>query len=259
MGEVFHRVKVALAENQAFALCTLVTGPVVGAKMFLQKDGEIVGSMGSAALDRAVANDAAGLLANGRTETRHYGLEGEARLSDVEVFIESFAPPARLIVFGAVDFTRSLSRIGKIMGYHVTVCDPRSVFATTTRFPEADEVVVSWPDDYLASTRIDERTVIAVLTHDPKLDVPALLAAVATPAAYIGAMGSRRTHAVRVKRLQSAGMSEADIARIAAPIGLDIGAATPEEAAISVFAEIVALRSGREGGRLTGGSGSIHA
>jgi xanthine dehydrogenase accessory factor len=255
----FEVLRAALAADRPVALCTVVAGIGVGRKLVVPGDGVAVGDLGDVELDRVVERDARGLLALGLTEQRHYGPQGEARRDDVTVFIESFAPQPRLIVFGAVDFTRGLCKVGKALGYVVTVCDARATFATPARFPEADEVVVDWPDRYLAGTEVDERTVIAVLTHDPKFDVPALVAAVRTPAAYIGAMGSRRTHADRVVRLKEAGMTDDELARISAPIGLDIGARTPEETAVSILAEVVALRSGRAGARLTGGDAPIHA
>lgn len=260
MGAVFDAVREALHLEQPLALCTVVEGVGVGAKMTVPGDFNqpIVGSLGDPELNRVVIRDARGLLAQGLTELRRYGTKGEAMYSDVAVFVKSFAPPPHLIVFGAIDFSRALCQVGKVLGYRVTVCDARSRFATPARFPDADEVAVDWSHQYLERTFVDERTVIVVLTHDPKFDIPALMAAVRTPAAYIGAMGSRRTHADRVRRLKEAGMDEADIARISSPVGLDIGARTPEETAVSILAEVIALRSRRSGGRLTGGENPIH-
>jgi xanthine dehydrogenase accessory factor len=165
-------------------------------------------------------------------------------------------------VFGAVDFTGALVRIGKVLGFRVTVCDAREVFATRARFPEADEVVVDWPDRYLARSgaSLTVRDAVCVLTHDAKFDVPALVAALATDAGYIGAMGSRRTHAERVARLGDAGVGPDGLARIHAPIGLDLGARTPEETAVSICAEIIARRTGRADARpLRDTAGPIHA
>ena len=260
MGAVFDAITEALHSEQPLALCTVVEGPAVGAKMAVPgaPNQPVVGSLGNPELDRVVTRDARGLLAQGLTELRSYGTKGEAMNSDVAVFVKSFAPPPHLIVFGAIDFSRALCQVGKVLGYRVTVCDARSRFATPARFPDADEVAVDWPHRYLERTFVDKRTVIVVLTHDPKFDIPALMAAVRTPAAYIGAMGSRRTHADRVRRLKQAGMDEADIARISSPVGLDIGARTPEETAVSILAEVIALRSGRSGGRLTGSDNPIH-
>lgn len=234
--------------------------PAVGDSLLVRADGSFSGRLGGDELFRVVARDAQGALAAGRSELRHYGLAGEARSREVEVFLEAFGPPPRMVIFGAVDFTAALVRLAKFLGYRVTVCDARAVFATRARFPMADEVVVDWPQRYLEREggRLDRRDAICVLTHDPKFDVPALVAALATDAGYVGAMGSRRTHAERVARLREAGVAEADLARIMAPIGLDLGARTPEETAVAIAAEIIARRSGHEPGSLRDGSGPIH-
>jgi xanthine dehydrogenase accessory factor len=163
-----------------------------------------------------------------------------------------------MLVFGAVDHAAAVARIGDFLGYRVTVCDARPVFATPRRFPEGVEVVVDWPHRYLRGTRTDARTVICVLTHDPKFDVPVLREALRRPAAYIGAMGSRRTHDDRLRRLVESGLSDAELARLRSPIGLDLGARTPQEVAVSVAAEIVALRRGGTGAPLSRTSGTIH-
>jgi xanthine dehydrogenase accessory factor len=209
-------------------------------------------------LDQAVDDDARGMLAQGLTGVRHYGAQGERRLDDLAVFVHSFAPPPRMLVFGAIDFAAAVARAGKFLGYHVTVCDARPIFATKSRFPDADEVVVEWPHRFLARTAVDQRTVICVLTHDPKFDVPLLEVALRTPAAYIGAMGSRRTHDDRLARLRQAGLTGAELARLRSPIGLDLGARTPEETAISVAAELIQLRWGGSGKPLTATTGRIH-
>ena len=209
-------------------------------------------------LDQAVDDDVRGMLAQGLTSVRHYGEHGERRGDDLSVFVQSFAPPPQMMVFGAIDFAAAVARAGKFLGYHVTVCDARPVFATRARFPDADEVVVEWPHRYLARTPVDERTVICVLTHDPKFDVPVLEVALRTPAGYIGAMGSRRTHDDRLARLREAGLSDAELARLRSPIGLDLGARTPEETAVSVAAELIQLRWGGSGRPLTDTAGRIH-
>ena len=172
--------------------------------------------------------------------------------------MHSFAPPPRMVVFGAIDFAAAVASIGKYLGYHVTVCDARPVFATPARFPGADEVVVDWPHRFLQRTAVDERTVICVLTHDPKFDVPVLEVALRTPAAYVGAMGSRRTHEDRLERLRAVGLTDAELARLRSPIGLDLGARTPEETAVSVAAELIQLRWGGSGQALTSIAGRIH-
>jgi len=213
--------------------------------------------------DDAIVDDARGLLATGRNATITYGPDGERRGEGMRVFVASFAPKPRMLVFGAIDFAAAVARIGSFLGYHVTVCDARPVFATASRFPEADEVVVTWPHRYLQEEvdagRIDGRTVMCVLTHDPKFDVPVLQIALRLPqVAYVGAMGSRRTHEDRLERLREAGLGEAELARLSSPIGLDLGARTPEETAVSIAAEIIAMQWGGLGERLTDLDGPIH-
>jgi xanthine dehydrogenase accessory factor len=217
------------------------------------------GTLGSGdRLDQAVDDDARGMLAQGLTGVRHYGADGERRMDELSVFVQSFAPPPRMLVFGAIDFAAAVARIGKFLGYRVTVCDARPVFATTARFPDADEVITDWPHRYLSGVTTDERTVICVLTHDPKFDVPVLEVALRAPAAYIGAMGSRRTHEDRLDRLREAGMSEEELARLRSPVGLDLGARTPEETAVAIAAELIQLRWGGSGQPLTSTAGRIH-
>ena len=217
------------------------------------------GTLGSGErLDQAVDDDARGMLAQGLTGVRHYGADGERRMDELSVFVQSFAPPPRMLVFGAIDFAAAVARIGKFLGYRVTVCDARPVFATTARFPDADEVITDWPHRYLSGVTTDERTVICVLTHDPKFDVPVLEVALRAPAAYIGAMGSRRTHKDRLDRLREAGMSEEEVARLRSPVGLDLGARTPEETAVAIAAELIQLRWGGSGQPLTSTAGRIH-
>ncbi len=258
MGDILNRWHAALAQQSPVAIATVIEGPSIGGKLLVTPE-EHVGTMGNVDLDRAVVEAARGMLEGGRTGMRHYGPRGQRRMEDVAVFIQSFAPPPRMYVFGAIDFASAVARIGKFMGYRVTVCDARPVFATRERFPTADEVVVAWPDEFLKTAEVDNRTVICVLTHDPKFDVPVLKAALKTPAGYIGAMGSRRTHNNRTARLKEEGVTEGELARISSPIGLDIGARTPEETAVAIAAEIIAFRTGHSGGRLSERSGPIHA
>jgi xanthine dehydrogenase accessory factor len=259
MGNILHRWHTALAQQSPVAIVTALGGPQVGSKLLVTPE-EHLGTMGNGDLDRAVIEAARGMLESGQTGIRHYGPHGQRRMEDVTVFIQSFAPPPRMYVFGAIDFASAVARIGKFMGYRVTVCDARPIFATRERFPSADEIVVAWPDEFLRTTaEVDARTVICVLTHDPKFDVPVLKAALETPAGYIGAMGSRRTHNNRTARLKEEGVSEEELARISSPIGLDIGARTPEETAVAIAGEIIALRTGHSGGRLSKRSGPIHA
>ncbi len=260
MGELLARWRAALREQSPVAVATVVEGPqgVVGGKVLVTPE-EHVGTLDNRDLDKAVVETARGLLEGGRTETVHFGPRGQRRMEDVAVFIQSFAPPPRMYVFGAIDFASAVARTGKFMGYRVTVCDARPVFATRERFPTADEVVVAWPDEFLKTAEVDRRSVICVLTHDPKFDVPVLKEALKTEAGYIGAMGSRRTHDDRTARLREEGVTEEELSRVASPIGLDIGARTPEETAIAIAAEVIALRTGHSGGRLADRSGPIHA
>jgi xanthine dehydrogenase accessory factor len=257
VGELLERWHAALAEQSPAAVATVIEGPGTGSKMLVTA-WDHVGTAGNEDLDRAVVEAARGLLEGGRTETIHLGPRGQRRMEDVTVFVQSFAPPPRMYVFGAIDFASAVAKIGKFMGYRVTVCDARPVFATRDRFPTADEVVVAWPDEFLKTAEVDRRTVICVLTHDPKFDVPVLVEALKTEAGYIGAMGSRRTHDNRTARLKEEGVTDEQLARISSPVGLDVGARTPEETAVAIAGEIIALRTGHSGGRLSGRSGPIH-
>ncbi|NUR82959.1 MAG: XshC-Cox1 family protein [Nonomuraea sp.] len=248
----------SIERHEPVAVATVIDGPGRrGARRVIWPD-RTSGSLGLDRLDEAVDDDVRGMLAQGLTGVRHYGGQGERRLDDLSVFVQSFAPPPRMLVFGAIDFAAAVARVGKFLGYHVTVCDARPIFATAKRFPDADEVVVKWPHDYLSSVAVDERTVIAVLTHDPKFDVPLLEVALRTGAGYVGAMGSRRTHDDRLARLREAGLTEDELARLRSPIGLDLGARTPEVTAVSIAAELIKLRWGGSGRPLTETEGRIH-
>ncbi|MEV5962667.1 XdhC/CoxI family protein [Kribbella sp. NPDC051952] len=256
-----------IAAGRPVAVATVVAHPDaarIGRRLVVRPEGvATTGSLGSERADDAVIDDARGLLANGRTETLEYGPDGQRRGEGMRVFVSSYAPVPRILVFGAIDFAAAVARLGSFLGYRVTVCDARAVFATASRFPSADEVIVDWPHRYLAAEvaagRIDGRTVICVLTHDPKFDVPLLEVALRLPeVAYVGAMGSRRTHDERRKRLREAGLTDAELARLASPIGLDLGARTPEETAVSIAAEFIAQRWGGAGDRLSERAGPIH-
>ncbi len=254
------RWQASLREQYPVAIATVIAGPEasLGGKLLVTPDDH-EGGAGDADLDRAIVEAARGLLEGGKTETRHFGPRGQRRMEDVAVFIQSFAPPPKMYVFGAIDFASAVARVGKFLGYRVIVCDARAVFATRERFPSADEVVVAWPDEFLETAEVDARSVICVLTHDPKFDVPVLKAALGTKAGYIGAMGSRRTHDNRTARLKEEGVSEEQLERVSSPVGLDIGSRTPEETAVAIAAEIIAFRTGHAGGRLAERSGPIHA
>ena len=275
------QIAMAVERSEPVAVATVIAGPgQIGARRVIwardsahadeaQADGAQAadgdgwhsgasGTLGSARLDAAVDDDVRGMLAQGLTGIRRYGAQGERRGDDLSVFVNSFAPAPRMLVFGAIDFAAAVARVGKFLGYHVTVCDARKVFATASRFPDADDVVVDWPHRFLAGTEVDARTVICVLTHDPKFDVPLLEVALRTPAGYIGAMGSRRTHDDRLARLREVGLTEDELTRLRSPIGLDLGARTPEETAVSIAAELIQLRWGGTGHPLTATEGRIH-
>jgi xanthine dehydrogenase accessory factor len=261
LGDVAATVR----RGEPVAVATVIAGPgSVGARRVIWGAGPAhpsreSGGLGSGErLDVAVDDDARGMLAQGLTGVRRYGAHGERRGDELSVFVNSFAPPPRMLVFGAIDFAAAVARVGKFLGYRVTVCDARGLFATPARFPDADEVVVDWPHRYLSGIDSDDRTVICVLTHDPKFDVPLLEVALRKPAAYIGAMGSRRTHEDRMRRLREAGLSDAELGRLRSPVGLDLGARTPEETAVSVAAELIQLRWGGSGKPLTQTIGRIH-
>ena len=253
-------------ENLPVALASVIDGPHIGSLLLVTPEGAQSGTLGNAELDRVVARDTQGELEAGRTSVRHYGPQGQTTPEDLHntptlrVFIDTFSPPPMMVIFGAVDFTAALARVAKVLGYHVVVCDAREVFATRRRFPMADEVLVTWPTPLFTErgTRLTQRDAVCILTHDPKFDVPAVIGALATNVGYIGVMGSRKTHAKRVERLIEAGVTAEQMQRLMSPIGLDIGARTPEETAISICGEIIARRTGRGAPSLRDGDGPIH-
>ncbi|MER6732364.1 XdhC family protein [Streptomyces puniciscabiei] len=258
---VFAAALAAAARGEAAAVARIVAGPAElrGRALLVRPDGSSDGGFGGhPELDRTVAAEAGAFLDAGRTGTLEIGERGSRCGAPLTVLVESSVPAPRMIVFGAIDFAAALVRVGKFLGYHVTVCDARPVFATRARFPEADEIVVEWPRTYLERTETDGRTVLCVLTHDVKFDVPLLELALRLPVAYVGAMGSRRTHRDRNERLRAVGVTERELARLRSPIGLDLGARTPEETALSIGAEIVANRRGGSGVSLTGAHTPIH-
>ncbi|MFF5955901.1 XdhC family protein [Streptomyces luteogriseus] len=251
----------AAALGEAAAVARIVSGPreLTGRALVVRPDGSREGGFGAhPELDRTVAAEAGAFLDAGRTGTLEIGEQGSRCGAPLTVLVESSVPAPRMIVFGAIDFASALVRMGKFLGYHVTVCDARPVFATRPRFPDADEIVVDWPHRYLESTDVDTRTVVCVLTHDAKFDVPLLKLALRLPVAYVGAMGSRRTHLDRNTRLREVGVTEMELSRLHSPIGLDLGARTPEETALSIAAEIVAGKRGGSGVPLTGAHTPIH-
>jgi xanthine dehydrogenase accessory factor len=274
VSELYAVLRDCLRAEQPVALATVIevspdagdttvsreSAPPLGAKLLVRSGTDVLGSLGDPDLDQAVVKDLVGALESGLTSERHYGWRGEISGTSVAVFIEAFTPAPHMVIFGAVDFTRALVRVANVLGFRVTVCDARPVFATRTRFPDADEVVVDWPDRYLArvGAQLGPSDAVCVLTHDAKFDVPAIVGALATDVGYIGAMGSRRTKQDREGRLLEAGVAEKDFSRIMAPIGLDIGARTPEETAVAICAEIIAIRSGSDVASLRDATGPIH-
>ncbi|GGJ77605.1 hypothetical protein GCM10011583_06260 [Streptomyces camponoticapitis] len=251
----------AAAGGEASALARVVHGPeeLLGRALLVRADGTHEGGLGGhPELDRIAAAEARALLDAGRTGTVGLSEDGSHCPGGLTLLVETSVPPPRMIVFGAVDFAAALVRAGKFLGHHVTVCDARPVFATEARFPEADEVVVDWPHRYLRRTATDGRTVVCVLTHEARFDIPLLTEALRMPFAFVGAMGSRRTHEDRLRRLREAGLSEHELDRLRSPIGLDLGARTPEETALSIAAEVIAARRGGTGLPLTGGAEPIH-
>jgi xanthine dehydrogenase accessory factor len=264
---IYEVLRDAIRADEPVALATVIGGPSLGAKLLIRPNEAPLGSLGDPELDRVVARDAMAELEAGRTGLRHYGERGQTLADEeevktqVDVFVESFAPLPQMIIFGAVDFTSALARVAKVLGFRVIVCDAREVFATTRRFPMADEVVVDWPNRLLerVGPELGPRDAVCVLTHDPKFDVPAIQGALKTRVGYIGVMGSRRTHEKRMARLAEVGVTDAaDLARVMAPIGLDIGARSPEETAISICAEIISTRTGRAAPSLRDTTGAIH-
>jgi xanthine dehydrogenase accessory factor len=249
----------AIAAERPVALATLLDGAGAGG-MLAVTDEAATGALGhTELLETSVARDARGFLDEGRSAIRRYSAKGETMGEDLRVAIHAFATPPRMVIFGAIDFSAALARMATEIGFRVTIVDARQTFAASPRFSEHAEVVVSWPDAYLAGTELGPRDAVLVFTHDAKFDEPALAGAVGTRAGYIGALGSRRTHEDRTQRLREGGLSDEDLRRINSPCGLDIGARTPSETAIAVLGEILALRAGRAGGRLAEASGPIHS
>jgi xanthine dehydrogenase accessory factor len=251
-----------LDREEPVLLATVVEGERRGAQVVVCASG-VLGSTGEPGLDAAVAKEALGQLSAGGPRIWHVGARGECQTEEVSVLLQGFVPPSRLLVFGATDVAAALATMGRFLGYRVTVCDPRPTFTTRARFPSADELVCAWPDAWFAAEveagRIDERTVVAVLTHDDRFDVSLLALALRSPAGYVGAMGSRRTHDARERRLLEAGLDRTELERLRSPIGLDLQGRTAEETAVSLAAELVLLRGHGTAQPLSQTRGDIHA
>lgn len=243
MKESFEPLRQAIEQEQGVALATLLTGDNIGAKLLIYDDGRVEGSLGASKLDKAVTADAREMLPRNRSETRTYEVSGG---ESADVYIESYLPPRRLVVVGAVHTAIPLVTFARELGYHTTVIDARALFATDERFPHADELIEAWPDEALSQLRLNRQTDIVLLAHDPKFEDPALHVALRSQTGYIGAMGSKNTSEQRNERLKAEGFSDEEIARIHGPIGINIGARSPAEIAISILAEIIAVRSGRD-------------
>jgi xanthine dehydrogenase accessory factor len=253
----FDCIAPAIRAEESLAIATVLDGERIGLRLRVTPEGTH-GTLGSLRLTAAVAARAQALLLSGETRVCAFGLDGEPLFDDVHVFVQAFAPKPRMYIFGAIDFSRAMATLAKYLGYYVVVVDARPVFATKSRIPDADEIAIGWPDEFLERAEVTDRTVLIVLTHDAKFDIPVLRVALRTNAAYIGVMGSRRTHAARLEALRAAGIGDDELARIRAPIGLDLGAQTPEETAVSIAAEIIALRHERPGSPLSQTTGPIH-
>jgi xanthine dehydrogenase accessory factor len=247
----------ARAAGEPAALATLLGGAGAGAKLASLADGT-AGGLGIGLLDHNVERESRGFLADGVSRIRSYGAGGEVMGDELDVCIQAFQSRPEMVIYGAIDYSVALARLAAELGYRVTICDARPAFAAGRRFEEVAEIVVDWPDRDLAQRRLGPRDVVLVFTHDPKFDQPALLAALRSEAGYVGALGSRRTQTERIERLRAAGLGDEDLGRLHAPCGLDLGARTPEETAVSILAEVVASRTGRGGDRLSETSGPIH-
>ena len=240
MSALFPQVEQAFQQQETAALVTVIRGPALGQKIFVQANGATDGSLGDAALEAVAVERAQAAMAQQQAERFTTTLQGE----ESELFVDVYAPPPHLIAIGGVHIAIHLVAFANELGFRTTVVDARSAFATPERFPHADELIIRWPSDALAELRLNPSTYVVALTHDAKLDDPALLVALNSPARYVGALGSKKTHAQRVASLRELGATTEQIDRIHAPIGLPLGARRPEEIAVSIIAEIVAVRNG---------------
>ena len=239
--KLYDELKRNVVGETLCAVATVVsgTGAAVGSKMMVYPDGHTVGDLQAPGLNVEVIRDAQRLMALEKSENCVY--------EDVGVFIDVFAPKPKLIIFGGVHTAISLTQLAQLLGFHVTIVDGRERFANRERFPTADEIIVAWPDETVPNLQIDGSTYVAILTHDPKFDIPALAALASTNPRYIGSMGSRETRRQHFAELRARGISDEFLATVHGPIGLDIGARSPEEMALAVMAEITAVRYGRTG------------
>ena len=259
MGIYLKEIRNSVGTHTPTAMATVIAGDVPAGRHILLVNDTLEGTLGSEERDRVARREVIGALHTGVDGVVRFGGAGQDCVGDVTLFVRTFTPLPRMIVFGAVDFAASLVQIGKMLGYFVTLCDARATFATRARFPEADEIVVEWPHRYLDTVTVDERTVLCVLTHDTKFDIPVLERALRLPVGYVGAMGSRRTTVRRENELREQGLTDVELARLHAPIGLDIGGRTPAETAVSIAAEIISVREGRSGFSLKDGDTAIHS
>lgn len=247
MAELYDTLKDMLAQDKGVAMATLVRGTEhIGAKLLVLPGKQTQGTLGNAELDALVAEDAERAIWNGEATTRTYMLPASAKTEQVDVFIEGFQPPPTLVVVGAGHIAIPLTTYAKTLGYRVIIVDARAAFATHERFPNADELIVEWPDEVLEKMDLNPSTSVAVLTHDPKFDEPSLRVVLARKVGYIGAIGSRKTSEERSERLRQSGVTDEQLSRVHGPIGLNIGATSPEEMALAIMAEIVATRYGKD-------------
>jgi xanthine dehydrogenase accessory factor len=238
---IFDVLRQMIEAEQPVALATIVDGEQIGTKLLIRPAADAIGTLGDRQLDADVTIDALELLDRERSETRDY----QTAVGTVSVLIEVYPPPHHLIIVGAVHTAIPLTTCAKQLGFRVTVIDPRAAFATPERFPDADQLVIEWPDEALPKLRLDRSTYVAVLTHDPKLDDPAVQIALSYPVRYVGAIGSPKTQAARKQTLRELGVSEESLQKIYGPIGLPIGGKTPAEIAVSIVAEMIAVRRGK--------------
>jgi len=247
MSGLYEELRDLLTQEKGAALATVVRGPEhIGAKLLVFPDKRTSGTLGNAVLDALVIADAERAIWNGDATTHIYTVESATETLTFDVFIEGFSPPPTLVIVGAGHIAIPLTTFAKTLDYRVVVVDARAAFATRERFPHADELIVQWPDEVLEKMDLNPSTAVAVLTHDPKFDEPTLKVVLSRQVAYVGAIGSRKTKEERDERLKKQGLTDEQLSRIHGPIGLNIGATSPEEMALAIMAEIVATRYGKD-------------